>query len=174
LLQVRLLLGAVISMQKVKVTDGDRRSLPFSYTSMPEPLSQDEQYLKILSICHYVVGALAILFSCIFIIHLVMGIVMLVHPEILRGSHGELPPKFLGVLFIVLGAVLITAGWALGGCMIAAGRLLAGRRKYMFCFVTAAIGCIFTPFGTVLGIFTLIVLSRPSVKALFNTSSPIP
>jgi hypothetical protein len=33
--------------------------------------------------------------------------------------------------------------------------------------VIAAIQCAFTPFGTVLGVFTLIVLVRPSVKALF-------
>ena len=31
----------------------------------------------------------------------------------------------------------------------------------------AAISCAFMPFGTVLGIFTLIVLTKPPVKSLF-------
>jgi hypothetical protein len=139
---------------------------------MPELLSQDEQHLKLLSIFHYVVGGLVILFGCIFIIHLGMGIVMLVKPEVLKGSRGELPPKFVGVLFTALGGLAVSAGWTLGGCMIAAGNFLAKRKKYMFCFVVAAISCIFSPFGTVLGVFTLITLSRPSVKALFNSTKP--
>jgi len=37
----------------------------------------------------------------------------------------------------------------------------------MFCFVVACIECLFMPFGTVLGAFTIIVLMRPSVKNLF-------
>jgi hypothetical protein len=41
----------------------------------------------------------------------------------------------------------------------------------MRCFVVAAIECIFMPFGTVLGVFTIIVLSRPSVKALFQSEA---
>jgi len=32
----------------------------------------------------------------------------------------------------------------------------------------AAVECIFMPFGTVLGVFTIIVLNRPSIKALFQ------
>ena len=32
----------------------------------------------------------------------------------------------------------------------------------------AGIECIFMPFGTVLGVFTIIVLMRPSMKELFD------
>ena len=39
----------------------------------------------------------------------------------------------------------------------------------MYCFVVAAIECILIPFGTVLGVFTIIALSRPSVKVLFES-----
>jgi hypothetical protein len=35
----------------------------------------------------------------------------------------------------------------------------------------AAISCIFMPFGTVLGVFTIIVLLRPSVKELFAVNT---
>jgi hypothetical protein len=31
----------------------------------------------------------------------------------------------------------------------------------------ACIECLFIPFGTILGVFTVVVLSRESVKALF-------
>jgi hypothetical protein len=36
----------------------------------------------------------------------------------------------------------------------------------------AGVACLFMPFGTVLGIFTIIVLVRPQVKALFDTMAP--
>ena len=37
---------------------------------------------------------------------------------------------------------------------------------YLYCLVVAAVECMLVPFGTVLGVLTIIVLNRPSVKAL--------
>ena len=51
---------------------------------------------------------------------------------------------------------------------VLAGRNLARRRRYLFCQVVAGVGCMFMPFGTVLGVFTLVVLSRPAVRNLFQ------
>jgi hypothetical protein len=48
------------------------------------------------------------------------------------------------------------------------GPHLGRRRGHAFCFVVACLACLFMPFGTVLGAFTIIVLSRPSVKARFG------
>ena len=62
---------------------------------------------------------------------------------------------------------MILVGWAVAICVIVAGRFLARRVHYTFCLVVAAIACLFMPFGTVLGVLTIIVLMRPSVKALF-------
>ena len=53
--------------------------------------------------------------------------------------------------------------------MFLVGRGLAQRKRYMFCLVVACVECLFMPFGTVLGVFTIIVLSRDSVKALFGS-----
>jgi len=49
-----------------------------------------------------------------------------------------------------------------------AGRSLSRRKHYWFAFVVGCIECIFVPFGTILGVFTIIVLSRESVKTLFS------
>ena len=74
----------------------------------------------------------------------------------------------IGWIFIVVASVIILVGWSLAIAILFAGRCLARRTHYMRCFVVAAIECIFMPFGTVLGVFTIIVLSRPSVKILFQ------
>jgi hypothetical protein len=48
------------------------------------------------------------------------------------------------------------------------GRYLRLRRKRMFSFVMACILCMFMPFGTVLGIITIVMLSRDSVRRLYG------
>jgi hypothetical protein len=42
------------------------------------------------------------------------------------------------------------------------------RQWWMFCYLTGWGECLMFPFGTILGIFTIIVLGRPSVKKLFG------
>jgi hypothetical protein len=52
-------------------------------------------------------------------------------------------------------------------CILIAGRSLGLRKRYSFALVIACIECLFVPFGTILGVFTIVALSRESVKALF-------
>ena len=77
-------------------------------------------------------------------------------------------------------------GWCMSGCaffflvlglgfatLIAfAGRSLAERRRYTYCLVVAAMLCLFVPFGTVLGVLTIVVLVQAPVKALFGIPTP--
>ena len=62
----------------------------------------------------------------------------------------------------------ITLGWAFAVFAILTGRYLARKVHYLFCMAMAAIECMFMPFGTVLGVFTIIVLAKPSVKKMFK------
>jgi hypothetical protein len=59
-----------------------------------------------------------------------------------------------------------------GGSVVAAGYFLSLRKYYTFCLVMAGIECLFMPVGTVLGVFTIIVLMRPTVKAMFEIAPP--
>jgi hypothetical protein len=123
-------------------------------------MDQDKQHLKLLSIFYYVVGGLKAVFSCIFFIHFFIGVAML------AGAIDDAPP-FVGLMLIAMSIVFIALGWTLAVCLIIAGSSLARQKRYTFCLIIAAINCMFVPFGTVLGIFTIIVLMRPSVKELF-------
>jgi hypothetical protein len=132
--------------------------------------NQDEQHLQILSIFHYVVGGLAALFACFPIFHLAIGLGML------SGGFGPPPPgeafpfRLFGLFFVIFPLCIILLGWVLAGALVITGYFLSKRRKYTFCLVVAGVECIFVPFGTVLGIFTIIVLVRPTVKALFEVN----
>lgn len=129
-------------------------------------MNQDEQHLNLLSVFHYVAGGLAGLFAFFPIFHLIFGLVIIIVPGAFDGEGGS-PPALIGWFFVLFAAVFMTIGWVFAGFVIAAGRGLAKRRRYFFCLVMAGIECIFMPFGTVLGVFTIIVLMRDSVKEIF-------
>jgi hypothetical protein len=142
-------------------------------------MNQDLEHLRLLSIFHYVVAGLMALFACFPLIYLVFGLVMLIAPVAFQhapnGPHGQhggpndaAVLQFMGLIF-VCAAVLFTAiGWAFAACIFMAARFLGQQRYYTFCLVMAALLCLNSPFGTVLGVFTIVVLMRPSVKLLFQ------
>src|SRR5262245_34416700 len=133
-------------------------------------MNDDAQHLRMLVIGHYVVAAITALFACFPLIHVTVGVALLFNPP--ASSHGErFPVPLFGLLFALIGGAFVLIGWTLAGCIFAVGRSLAARKRYYFCLVVAALSCAFFPFGTVLGVFTLLVLLRPSVKALFLSQS---
>lgn len=71
-------------------------------------------------------------------------------------------------LLAMLGALFFFTGLVIAMCILIAGRSLARQRRYWFAFIVAYIECLFIRFGTILGVFTIIVLSVEPVKALFS------
>ena len=127
----------------------------------------DNEHLKLLSIFHYVVGGMAALFACLPILHLILGLFFILAPE--KFGHGsQQPPAFIGWFFVAFASVFILMGWTLAVLVLIAGTFIARRKHYTFCFVVACVECIFMPFGTVLGVFTILVLNRASVKESFD------
>jgi len=135
-------------------------------------MDKDYEHLRLLSIFHYVVGGLAALFSFFPVIHLVIGIVMLVAPESFE-SDGDKVPAFMGWLFVIGPCIFILGGLILSGMVITTGCFLSKRKHYLFCFVIACIECVFMPYGTILGVFTIITLSKESVKEIFKSNKAI-
>ena len=133
--------------------------------------SNDAEHLRLLSIFHYVVGGMTVLFALFPTLHLVMGIAMVTGR--LDDGPDPMDARFLGWFFIVVAAAMIVAGITLAVSMILTGRFLARRVNYTFCFVIAALACVIVPFGTVLGVFTIVVLQRPTVKEMFVATKPV-
>ena len=134
-------------------------------------MNQDSEHLRLLSIFHYVVAALAALFSFFPLLYVGMGAFFIFAAHHATPKPGEHPPpEFVGWLLVVMGSLFFLIGLVLATCILIAGRSLSKRKRYWFAFVVACVECIFMPFGTALGVFTIIVLSRESVKSLFSTA----
>ena len=131
-------------------------------------MNQDREHLRLLAIFHYVGAGLAALFSLFPLLYTTIGAIF-----IFAARHGtpkpgeELPPEFLGWIFVGIGSFLFLLGITMAICILLAGRCLSRHRFYSFALVMACVECLFIPFGTILGVFTIIALSRESVKALF-------
>jgi hypothetical protein len=127
-------------------------------------VNQDEEHLRLLSILHYVWGGLAAFGSCFIGVYALVagGVITLVSKQ----TNG--PPAWLGMfVFVIMGAIfLLTA--AQSALSIWAGRCLAQRKNHTLCLVEACLSCLSIPLGTALGVFTIIVLQRPSVKQMFE------
>lgn len=126
---------------------------------------RDLEHLRLLGVFHYMMAGLVAFVGCFPMIHLVLGLAM-VSGE-LDDGRGEPPPEFVGWFFVAIALGLIVGFWTLAVLVAIAGRKLQTQRSYTFCFVIAAILCLFAPLGTVLGVFTIVVLVRASVKTLF-------
>ena len=96
---------------------------------------------------------------------------MIVAPH-LFGHGKDQPPAFLGWLFLILGTSIIVLGWTFAALTVFAGRCISQRKHYTYCMVWACFECLSIPFGTVLGVCTIAVLNRASVKPLFDRSQP--
>jgi hypothetical protein len=132
-------------------------------------MNGDHEHLNLLSIFHYVVAGVAFLFACLPLLHFLFGLAMVAgwFPD-MSDDPGA---RVFGAVIMVLAGGLILAGWTYAAATAIAGRFLGARRHYTYCLVIAAISCVFMPFGTVLGVFTIVVLVRPSVKALFGVNT---
>jgi hypothetical protein len=130
-------------------------------------MKQDREHLRILSICHCIYAALSGLGS-LFVggLYLFMGTIFFSVPTGAGNPPGP-PPEF-GWMMVILGSGILLFGLAVTVCVALAGYYLSRFRRRIFCFVVAGLVCINVPLGTVLGVFTIIVLVRPSVRDLFE------
>jgi hypothetical protein len=129
-------------------------------------ITQDEDQLRLLSIFHDIVGGLSGFFALIPIAYLVFGLIFLYSPEKLA-NRGVPPPAFVGWIFVIVGALCTLVGLVVAAMIVTAGRFLSKRKNHQFCLIIAGLQCAIFPFGTVLGVFTIVVLMRESVKQLF-------
>ena len=141
----------------------------------PEQLAAEyraaREHLRLLSIFHYVgaglsgIGLLFLVVWCAFFMSLVA--------RAPASSSGAEDHVFFWLFGLVAGGMLL---WGLGKtiALILAGRFIARQRHYLFCLVVAGLNCVSVPFGTVLGVFTIVVLARPVVRNMFEHAGERP
>jgi hypothetical protein len=124
---------------------------------------RDNEHLKLLSVFHFVVGCMALFGIAFLALHYLIMREVFTHPERWQTKGTPPPPGFFAVfiwLYIFIGAIFITASIL----NILSGIFILQRRYRMFSLVIAGLDCFQVPIGTALGVFTIIVLLRDSVR----------
>lgn len=130
----------------------------------------DGEHLRLLPIGFYISAAFSAFFSLLGLFYVVLGILLAAAGDTSRGPGNDVPPAVVGWILGGIGCALFVLLLAAAILKFIAGRCIAKRRARVFCMVIGGISCLEMPYGTVLGVFTLIVLGRPSVKAAFEAS----
>jgi hypothetical protein len=128
---------------------------------------RDGEHVQLLSIFHFVVGGLsaaAIAFLCL---HFLFFYFVFMNPEMWQGQK-ELPPReffHVFIWFYVFMGVMFAAGAVVN---VLSGLFMQRRTHRTFSLVVAGLDCLQMPFGTILGVFTIVVLTRDSVRASYE------
>jgi len=132
----------------------------------------DEEHLRLLSIFHYISGALTLFVSLIFLIQ--FFIFSVIFDEIIMGvsnytlvGYYNFDPEIFSIL-VYMWIVLFFVFIAFGIAQILSGNYLKARKNRVYSFVIAIINILSFPYGTILGVMTIIVLSRSSVIELYQ------
>jgi hypothetical protein len=141
------------------------------------PLRRDQRqvdagHVKLLAIFHFVLAGLSLLGLGFLFMHWLVMHTFMSDPALWKDAKGGPPPAQIFAVFkwfyLFFGAVIVAIG--LGN--LVSGWCLLRRRARIFSLVMAGIDCLGFPFGTVLGVFTLIVLLRESVVELYGAPGP--
>ncbi len=132
----------------------------------------DDEHLKLLSIGYMISSAMSAFFSLLGLFYLFIGVTVgwviahAPHPNV--GSGQEPPPQLFVWFFGGIGLVVFVFSIALAAVKLRTAFCLRERRSRIFCMVVAGICCLGVPYGTLLGVFTFIVLGRPPVMQTFD------
>jgi hypothetical protein len=135
----------------------------------PPPLYRDQRmidtdHLKLLSIFHFLGAGLALLGLLFLFAHFMILRTVFTGPQQMQFTNQPAPPaEIIGFLkWFYLAAGL----WMIASAVLnlLSGLYLRAGKHRTFSIVVAALNCIHMPLGTVLGVFTLIVLLRDSVR----------
>jgi|SRR6267154_4242441 len=130
----------------------------------------DADHLNLLSIFHFVGTGLAVLGMLLLLGHYAIFHAILDNPKMWENQkQGPPPAEFFAMFkwfYVVFGL------WFAGSGILnlISAFCLRAKKNRTFSLVVAGINCVHIPLGTVLGVFTIIVLIRDSVRELYEAS----
>jgi uncharacterized RDD family membrane protein YckC len=135
--------------------------------------AHDLKNLHLAVVLHYVAGALLALLSCVCFVLTRLAMAAAMASLVKTPSAQDATSSVLPIL-AAMGWVAVALGWTIACVLVHAGRSIDRRRRLRWCQAVAAVSTLCFPFGTGLGIFTLILLGKPHVRAQFGEDTAPP
>ena len=122
--------------------------------------NRDDNHIKTLAILHYVFAGLSVLGLAFLFLHFFIMNSVFSNPELMEGE--EMPEEVMTIMKIsyLVGGLFMVLG---GVANLLSGIFMGKRVNRIFSLIVAGFNCLSVPIGTTLGVFTIVVLIRPSV-----------
>lgn len=129
----------------------------------------DDGHLRLLSVLHFVTAGLAIVGLLFLVGHFMIMNTLIRNPEMWKNQQngGPQPDQFFAIFqwfYLLMGTFMLLG--AVGNLL--SGMYMRKKKKLMFSMVVSGFNCLNFPLGTVLGVFTFIVLLRDSVRDAYE------
>lgn len=144
---------------------------PIARFQRPED-SMDADDLKSLSTFHFVGAGLDFLGILFFMARFASMHAALNNPPVVQNQKLQPPPEVVQMVDAMIWTFVIMGLWlaALVILNILSGLYLRRRKHRTFSLVVAGMNSLLIPLGTLLGVFTFVVLDRESVKELYEAA----
>jgi hypothetical protein len=135
---------------------------------------QDVEHLGLLSVGFYVSSAATALVGLLPMLPLAFSLAMAIGtlPENVTAAFSALP--VVGWLMALMCFSATATAGAMAMLSFLAARALRARRGQVLVTAAAAFNLLHAPIGTLVGVLTLVVLSRASVRAAFEEHDRVP
>lgn len=121
---------------------------------------QDAEHLRMLWIAHYVVAGISAALG------LLSGPFYIMFGSMLTAGMKDGAPL---MTFMAMSGMILMVFWIVVALLLAAaGYFIRERKNWMFVFVVDCLMCMNAPLGTVLGAFSIVVLTRAPVRRAFG------
>jgi hypothetical protein len=139
-------------------------------TDLPQQEIVDLEHLRLLRIGYFISAATNLFWVFFPLIYVAMGAFMLIG-AFDGAKPSDAPPKAIGLLFMTIGFAISLLMASFAVLKLLTAQAIGKRRRKGLILTTAAISCLSVPWGTALGVFTFLVLSRPSIASKFPKST---
>lgn len=130
--------------------------------------------LNTFRILYLVKGILTLCFSLFFIVYAFLGVLFMESIQVSDSTDGmpfALDYLFFssfGIIIFIVACIGFLLTISLGILNLLASKYIKETKNYNFIFAIAVVNCLTGVLGILLGVFTLVELTKPEVKSLFN------
>ena len=127
----------------------------------------DNEHLNLLSLFHLISGILTLAYSALMAVYFGFISLIINIGGKFDAADSEFPFGFMTVFISVMIISLLFA-IVLGIAKIYSSKFLKQRKNRTFCIVISCLECFSVPYGALLGVLSIIVLNRSSVKNIYH------
>jgi len=127
----------------------------------------DNEHLNLLSLFHLISGIFTLVYSVFMALYFGFFTFIFNLSGNFEEANSDFPFEFMS-FFMLICIIILVIAIALGVAKIFCSKFIKQKKNRIFCIVISCIECFSFPYGTLLGVLSIMVLNRNSVKEIYG------